>query len=54
VSAVSRIWFGFSMYVNFFELRGPRLAIALLELAYISSAEIRGKHHALLTDFLVA
>ena len=35
------------------ELRGPRLAIALLALASTSSAEIHGKHHALLTDFMV-
>jgi hypothetical protein len=34
-------------------LRGPRLTTAPLELANISSTEIRGKYRARLTDFLV-
>ena len=35
------------------ELRGPRLAIALLAIANIFSAETHGKHRALLTNSLV-
>jgi hypothetical protein len=35
------------------ELQGPWLAIALLALANISSAETHGKHHAPLTGSLV-
>jgi hypothetical protein len=36
------------------ELQGPQLAVALLVLASISSAETHGTRHAQLTDFLVS
>jgi hypothetical protein len=39
--------------LNLLELRGLRLAIALLVLANTYLAETHGTHHARLTDFLV-